>query len=515
MGLPDANTLAHHHPQHSLLDQGLRYYIVRPGNIMIPLIPADQLPFQLQGVPRQLNHQQMCEGGWKFLMETNESALHLPIQPPAQVVSLSPKFLPPDYKARGEATVTSDAVARVGKPPHSPRSSPTVAKPAQENHSYPRRVPTIMVDRSVAQESPDSRRSTAPIQDHVGSLTDSFANIYQKDAQRLNYRTPPPSGVEPDPSKKEFCTHWIKYGECAFTATGCRYKHEMPPMEKLRGLGFTSLPRWWKDKSAIRGLTWMERRLNEEDSDQVAEAPSHREFPDPSTFRRQKRDHSDHGSGMLKSTELKHERGVLIKDNERKLVKSLASHGKGQVPNLIDIDVDIDPPAPPPSLDLSTSTTSESSSELGSSSSLSSTSPPPSPRLDLVDLQKVTQDSSRYVRRHSEISWSSSDGKIHKQYPTRKSIPQKLAKPTPLPTASKKLGLGKSKYASKGTELATPTRKAVKGRKTESYTPAVKPRINKAIHHVGDKEGRRKITANPVQGTLPGTPAKQVPVILQ
>lgn len=149
MGFPDANTLAHHSLQPSLLGQGLRYYIVRPGNIMIPLIPADQLPFQLLGVPRQLNHQQMFEGGWKFLMETNESALHLPIQAPAQVLPLSPKFLPPDYKARGEATSMPDAVAKVGKSRHSPWSSPTLAKPAHEDSSYPRRAPTMMVDRSV------------------------------------------------------------------------------------------------------------------------------------------------------------------------------------------------------------------------------------------------------------------------------------------------------------------------------------------------------------------------------
>lgn len=97
--------------------------------------------------------------------------------------------------------------------------------------------------------------------------------MYRKDSQRLGY-TPvlPPSGVKPDASKKEYCTHWISRGECAFMAQGCLYKHEMPPLEKLREIGFKNEPRWWKEKNAIqaRGSTWMQRRLqhtNEDEND--------------------------------------------------------------------------------------------------------------------------------------------------------------------------------------------------------------------------------------------------------
>lgn len=71
----------------------------------------------------------------------------------------------------------------------------------------------------------------------------------------------PPSGIKPVPEKKEYCTHWIKTGECSFMAVGCKYKHEIPPLAKLRELGFFSVPRWYKERAALQiSSTWLQRR---------------------------------------------------------------------------------------------------------------------------------------------------------------------------------------------------------------------------------------------------------------
>jgi len=144
-------------PQSSLLGQDLRHYIVRPGNIMIPLIPVDQLPFQLQGIPRQLNHQQMFEGGWKFIQETKESAKPLPIQAPTKVEPSQPKFLPPDYKVRAEAVEPLTTVVNIINPQNTtPWSSPSVAKPTFEESLPVRRIPTTMADRFMANQNPSN-----------------------------------------------------------------------------------------------------------------------------------------------------------------------------------------------------------------------------------------------------------------------------------------------------------------------------------------------------------------------
>ena len=103
------------------------------------------------------------------------------------------------------------------------------------------------------------------------SHSEGIARIYQRDAQRYGFvpHPLPPSGIEPDPSKKEYCTHWFRTGVCAFMSQGCLFKHEMPLPHKLREIGFRETPRWWKEKSVqLQAPTWMERRLTEQNGDE-------------------------------------------------------------------------------------------------------------------------------------------------------------------------------------------------------------------------------------------------------
>lgn len=90
------------------LDERHRYYIVRPDHTMVPLIPADQLPFQLQDIPFRLTYPQMSTGKWKFLAETSETPVPLsivssslsprhPQTPPKSLISTS---VAPDFRVR-------------------------------------------------------------------------------------------------------------------------------------------------------------------------------------------------------------------------------------------------------------------------------------------------------------------------------------------------------------------------------------------------------------------------------
>lgn len=250
------------------LPHGVRAYVLR-GNDMIPLIPADQLPFHLQGIPRQLTHRQMSDENWKLLQETQHPAIPLSIQKPSSISPSRPLPAP---------------TSRFLAPDHCVRTKP--ANTIEEKHHQPWSVPTQVVDK----ESVHASISASIPQDCPSSLVDRFASIYPKDAQRIGYRIPYPSGIEPDPSKKVFCSHWIKTGECGYMEQGCRYKHEMPSIDRLREIGFTQVPKWWKEKTAIaaRGPTWMQRRLasgNEDDDDELKVGSSLRVFPDPSTFK--------------------------------------------------------------------------------------------------------------------------------------------------------------------------------------------------------------------------------------
>ena len=47
---------------------------------------------------------------------------------------------------------------------------------------------------------------------------------------------------------KEYCSYWLRRGECDYMQSGCKYKHEMPVDEKvLQKCGLREVPRWFKD----------------------------------------------------------------------------------------------------------------------------------------------------------------------------------------------------------------------------------------------------------------------------
>ncbi|KAJ5732579.1 Zinc finger CCCH-type [Penicillium malachiteum] len=55
--------------------------------------------------------------------------------------------------------------------------------------------------------------------------------------------------------RKEYCSYWIRHGECDYQQQGCLFKHEMPlDQELLETLGLRDIPRWYRDKHGLRSL---------------------------------------------------------------------------------------------------------------------------------------------------------------------------------------------------------------------------------------------------------------------
>jgi hypothetical protein len=379
------------------------------GSVMVPLVPVDQLPFQLQGIPRRLTHRQISDGDWKFCSETNEVPLVLSVQAPTatsfpahSISTTKSRYLAPYHHVRVQPQAISESNLR---PFQSSRLPPNISSSPEQ----PRPNPTATLERQ-------------------SSLTDTFASIYQKDALRLGYHPPYPSGIEPDPSKKEYCTHWIKTGECDWTAIGCKFKHEMPSIEKLRELGFVrGIPRWWKEKSAIvaRPPTWMQRRLaGDDDAEQTGAIPEARIFPDPSTFRTKKTEEY-----RLLDDSVQQPRGILKRNPSPKQTtvgRLTPPPAPPQEPvrrtsHVSDLLIDLeDTRAPPPSPQSSrASAASTGSSETQVPSSRTSTSPPSSPILERKSpllfgsktppraVMKKTTHKEPSIRRHSQLSWAS------------------------------------------------------------------------------------------------------------
>jgi hypothetical protein len=140
---PSANT------QPLPLADGLRFYIVRPDSSMVPLVPADQLPFQLPGVPRQLSHQQLSHGKWTWVANASSTGAQLPVQDPStsstpKVSPVSPRFLAPDHNVIVQPS-ESIPVARVNPKPQVTPSLPTYSLDVPVP---PQRLPVVEVQNS-------------------------------------------------------------------------------------------------------------------------------------------------------------------------------------------------------------------------------------------------------------------------------------------------------------------------------------------------------------------------------
>ncbi|KAJ5086807.1 hypothetical protein NUU61_008114 [Penicillium alfredii] len=58
-------------------------------------------------------------------------------------------------------------------------------------------------------------------------------------------------------AKKEYCSYWIRHGECDYQQQGCLYKHEMPTdPAMLEKLGLRDIPRWYREKYNVPSLLW-------------------------------------------------------------------------------------------------------------------------------------------------------------------------------------------------------------------------------------------------------------------
>ncbi|KAI1938695.1 hypothetical protein LOZ66_003498 [Ophidiomyces ophidiicola] len=56
-------------------------------------------------------------------------------------------------------------------------------------------------------------------------------------------------------AKKEYCSFWLRHGECDYQQQGCIFKHEMPrdPIT-LEKLGLRDIPRWYRDKHNVKSI---------------------------------------------------------------------------------------------------------------------------------------------------------------------------------------------------------------------------------------------------------------------
>ncbi|KAG9946334.1 hypothetical protein KCU85_g6676, partial [Aureobasidium melanogenum] len=197
-------------PTQSTLAPTLKFFIERNDGSLVPLVPVDELPddVRLVGVPLSLSTFQAQD----MLFLGHDS-------------SVGRKFSHAGAIGIRE-TVAHSLVAMRSAP--QPGVAPHSHQVTQHIHTQPLPAPA----------------ST------FGSTPKPLS--LSKSKPPYNEHPLPPSGVEPDPSKKIYCTYWIQnQGQCGFTQQGCMYKHEIPEdKETLESIGLKSVPAWWRKEQA-------------------------------------------------------------------------------------------------------------------------------------------------------------------------------------------------------------------------------------------------------------------------
>ena len=235
-------------PSSTRLDPKIRYYIYRNNeNTIVPLIPADQLPFRLKDFPPSLDHKQLAEGGWKFLNETSEIPFPLPL--------LNPYVQHPNtFKPKKASTKVRNATKEVSESDDSMTDGSDEEELSSEMSSMDKNLaaPTQIEDNPRQPKAARIPARSRPTYVRVQSLTDSMAAIYTQDARKFGYnKTMPKRRETVSQEEREYCRRWIKTGECIHTAKGCWYRHEMPSPEKLKEIGIMRIPQWYREKNRI------------------------------------------------------------------------------------------------------------------------------------------------------------------------------------------------------------------------------------------------------------------------
>ena len=225
------------------------WYISRGNDVYVPLIAADELPphIQLHGVTKRMSRDELKRNG----MERSSDFL-------GEIIGDGSTFTLINKVTPTPGVMKSHDLLSVGNTTHayekeSPglwNSSATQSLPGLLEKQIP--VSTDFIHRS------DQLVSLGEVAPRCFPLTSRQSQAHSPTPLRSVHqvtstcRPLPPSGREPDASKKIYCTHWIRTGQCDYTQQGCLYKHEIPDPETLASIGITKTPQWWQEHLAAQ-----------------------------------------------------------------------------------------------------------------------------------------------------------------------------------------------------------------------------------------------------------------------
>ncbi|RAK76117.1 uncharacterized protein BO72DRAFT_147850 [Aspergillus fijiensis CBS 313.89] len=202
-----------------------QFFCTRPNGTLTPLVAVDELPshISIRGAPRTLS--------------------------PSETQGMT---------SLGTVSSRLQFYVLEGTLPHTTRASPGTAP---GHRSRDNDVQATLMNLASDENIPVSQRVAISTLLQHGVSQNWFATPSSSSGWLVPSSNVNPQGngtARQSPhynSKKEYCSYWIRHGECDYQQQGCLYKHEMPhDLSMLEKLGLRDIPRWYRDKFNIPSL---------------------------------------------------------------------------------------------------------------------------------------------------------------------------------------------------------------------------------------------------------------------
>ena len=235
----------------------LSFFISRNNGNIVPLIPADELPYsvRLSGVQRSMRMENTC--GMQHVGNLPFTGQYFRLE--AETLQHTINTNASNHKSNGSIAakqiLAPDDMIRRNTEDSS--SLPTASLPAADQAAlrqlpvsttattWRRQGEVISAASTTAQATIDAILASEPRPVRGIRTSPEGPQTPSSSSRNGGHNTP-------DSGDKVYCTHWIRHGECDYIQQGCRYKHEMPNKATLQSIGFRTVPRWWQEKVAVQ-----------------------------------------------------------------------------------------------------------------------------------------------------------------------------------------------------------------------------------------------------------------------
>ncbi|KIX00641.1 uncharacterized protein Z518_09706 [Rhinocladiella mackenziei CBS 650.93] len=229
-----------------------QFFVTRRNGAMVPLIAMDELPIQVEirHVPRNLTvfdiagmtSVGVCEARHQYYIiegGTNTKpwyldSLHAPENGTAH------------FEPWGAKSVEQQAPTPVSSP--NSTSASFSLRPKAFGIEEPPSNGTALASCILSNASINGESK-------VSETTDTATASAINGARLTPKRMPTWRRNDNVPGTKEYCSYWIRHGECDYAQQGCMYKHEIPlDLETLNRIGHRDIPRWYREKHGLGSL---------------------------------------------------------------------------------------------------------------------------------------------------------------------------------------------------------------------------------------------------------------------